>query len=144
MSSATRPTGVTILAILALIGGVFGIIGALGLIAGGALFGAMVGSQAGAGSGAAVGGIFFVLGILTLGIAILNLAFAFGAWTLKSWGWILGIIGQLASLVVVAISAVLSGDIVASLMGSIISLAISVVILWYLNQPAIKSAFGRA
>jgi hypothetical protein len=144
MSAATRPTGVTILAILALIGGVFGVIGGLGLIAGGALFGAMVGTTTGATEGAAVGGIFFILGILTLGVAIVDLAFAFGAWTLKPWGWSLGIISQLASLVVIVISAVLSGNLVSSLMGSVVSIAISVVILWYLNQPAIKAAFGRA
>ena len=31
-----------------------------------------------------------------------------------------------------------------ALTGSVISIAIAVAILWYLNQPAMKSAFGRA
>jgi hypothetical protein len=144
VSSASRPTGVTILAILALIGGVFGIIGGLLAIAGGALFGAVAVTTPEANGAGAFGGMLFIIGILTLGVAIVDLAFAFGAWTLKPWGWSLGIISQLASLVLVVISAVLSGNFVGSLMGSVISIAISVAILWYLNQPAIKSAFGRA
>jgi hypothetical protein len=140
-----RPTGVTILAILALIGGVFGIIAGLGAIAGGALFGGMAASAgADASTAAGIGGFFFIIGILTLLGAVLELAFFFGAWTAKAWGWILGTIAALWSIAVGVIGAVLSGDIVSGLMGQIITFVIAGVILYYLNTPAVKQYFGRA
>jgi hypothetical protein len=140
MTSNARPTGITILAILALIGGVFGILGGLALLAGGALLGGMLGGA----EGVALGGIAFIFGVIALAIAIADLAFAYGAWTLKPWGWSLGVIIQLANLVVIAVQAVLSGDIAGTLSSSIISIAISAIILYYLNTPGVKQAFGRA
>jgi hypothetical protein len=134
--------GITILAILALIGGIFGLLGGLALIAGGALIGGAVGGSA----GVAFGGFAFVAGVVTLGLAIAYLAFAYGGWTLKPWAWALGVIIALASIVWTVIGAVLSGDIVGSILNvsTIISLAIAVVILYYLNTPTVKAAFGRA
>jgi hypothetical protein len=139
MSTSVRPTGVTILAILALIGGVFGIVGGLGLIAGGALFGGMIGGAAGVG----LGGLAFIFGILTLGLAIAELFFAYGAWGLKPWGWSLGVILALASIALAVITAVASGDFVNSLIGGAISIIIAAIILYYLMTPAVKVAFGR-
>lgn len=138
--TTARPTGITILAILALIGGVFGLIAGLGLIAGGALLGGIVGGA----TGAQLGGLAFIFGIITLGLAVAELAFAYGAWTLQPWGWPLGVILQLANLVWIAVTAVASGDLIGSLSGSIISIAVAAIILWYLNQPTIKAAFGRS
>jgi hypothetical protein len=140
MTTAARPTGVTILAILALIGGVFGIIGGLGLIAGGALIGGMIGGAAGVG----FGGLAFVIGIVTLGIAIAELFFAYGAWALKPWGWSLGVIIALTSIVWAVIVAFLSGDLVNGLISGGISIIVAAIILYYLNTPEVKSAFGRA
>jgi hypothetical protein len=140
-----RPTGVTILAILALIGGIFGILGGLALIAGGALLGGIAASGgADAAAAASLGGLGFIFGILTLLGAVLQLAFFYGAWTAKPWGWTLGIISALWSITVSVISAVLSGDIVSGLMANVIGIAISAVILYYLNTPAVKQYFGRA
>ena len=140
MTGATRPTGVTILAVLALIGGIFGLIAGLGLMMGGALLGGMMGGS----SGVALGGMAFIFGVLGIGIAIAELAFAYGAWTLKPWGWALGIIAALANLLFIVVMAVIGGDIVASLISSIISIAIWAVVLYYLTTPAVKAAFGRA
>jgi hypothetical protein len=140
MTASARPTGVTILAILALIGGVFGLIGGLGLIAGGALLGGIVGG----GAGVALGGLAFVFGIVTLGLAIAELFFAYGAWGLKPWGWSLGVILALASIVWAVVTALASGDFVNSLIGGAIGIIISAVILYYLMTPAVKTAFGRA
>jgi hypothetical protein len=132
--------GVTILAVLALIGGIFGLIGGLGLIAGGALLGGVVGGS----QGVALGSLAFIFGIVTLGIAIADLAFAYGAWTLKPWAWALGIIIALASLVWIAVTGLASGDLVGTITSSIISIAIWAIVLWYLNTPDVKRAFGRA
>lgn len=142
MNGIARPTGVSILAILALIGGIFGLLGGLALIAGGALIGGAVGGA----EGAAFGGFAFVLGVITLGGAALYLAFAYGSWTAKAYGWALGIIGALWGIVTQVISVVLSGDIVGNLfsVSTIISVAIGAVILYYLNTPAVKAYFGRS
>jgi len=139
--AVARPTGITILAILSVIGGIFGLIGGLGLIAGGALLGGAVGGT----TGAALGGMAFIFGIVTLGFAVAYIAFAYGAWTLKAWGWMLGVIMALASIVWTILGIVLSGDIVANLISvsTIISVAIPLIILYYLNTPVVKSAFGR-
>ena len=140
-SGAARPMGITILAILSVIGGIFGLIGGLGLIAGGALLGGAVGGT----TGAALGGMAFIFGIVTLGFAVAYIAFAYGAWTLKAWGWMLGVIMALASIVWTILGIVLSGDIVANLISvsTIISVAIPLIILYYLNTPTVKAAFGR-
>ena len=140
-SGAARPMGITILAILSVIGGIFGLIGGLGLIAGGALLGGAVGGT----TGAALGGMAFIFGIVTLGFAVAYIAFAYGAWTLKAWGWMLGVIMALASIVWTILGIVLSGDIVSNLISvsTIISVAIPLIILYYLNTPVVKSAFGR-
>jgi hypothetical protein len=133
--------GITILAILAIIWGIFGLLAGLALIAGGALIGGAIGGTA----GVAFGGFAFVVGVITLAFAVGYVAFAYGAWTLKAWGWMLGVIGSLASLVWTAITILLSGDIMGNLISvsTVISVAIPIIILYYLNTPVVKTAFGR-
>ena len=142
MNSVARPTGITILAILALIGGIFGALAGLALLFGGALIGGAIGGA----EGAAFGGLAFILGLITLAGAGLYLAFAYGSWTAKTYGWALGIIGALWSIVTQAITVLLSGDIVGTLISfsTIVSLASPIIILYYLNTPNVKAYFGRA
>jgi uncharacterized membrane protein (DUF2068 family) len=83
-------------------------------------------------------GIFGAIGLVS---ALLYLAFGFGAWTLKPWAWMLGIIGAGISIASNLLSLI-SGN--ASIVGAVISLIIPGVILWYLFRPDIKAAFGRA
>jgi hypothetical protein len=128
-----RPTGVTILAVLAIIGGVLGLCGGL------TLFG--VGGLGVLGGSAAAGGMGFLFGGLSLVSAILYLAFGIGAWMLKPWAWILGIVGVAVSILSTLVTLV-SGN--GSLISAIISIIIPVIILWYLFRPEIKKAFGRA
>jgi hypothetical protein len=132
---AERPTGVTILAILAAIGGVFGLLGGIVLLGAGGL--------AAGGGQAALGGLAAIFGLLALVLGVLNLALAYGFWTLKPWAWPLGVGLQIASLVITAITILLSGDIVGGITSSIIGIVISVIILYYLFQPHVKAAFGR-
>ena len=135
-STATRPTGVTILAVLSAIGGV------LGLLAGVALLG-LGGIAAGATGQAAFFGLGAHAGIITVAIAIGQLAFAYGAWSLQPWAWSLGMVLALASIVWSVLLAVTSGDIVNGLISQAISIAISGVIIYYLNTPNVKAAFGK-
>jgi hypothetical protein len=128
-----RPTGVTILAILAVIGGFLGLCGSLTLFGVGGL-----GVMAGEVSSGAMAGIFGAIGLVS---ALLYLAFGFGAWTLRPWAWMLGIIGAGISIASNLLSLI-SGN--ASIVGAVISLIIPGVILWYLFRPDIKAAFGRA
>lgn len=124
-ATAGRPLGITILAILAAIAGVLGLLGSL------LILGLLM----------AAGGIFLILGLVSLVLSILYLMFAYGAWTLKPWAWTLGVGLSVASIVLTLIGLTQGTQ---ELVGALISLVISGVILYYLFQPDIKAAFGRA
>jgi hypothetical protein len=126
-----RPTGVTIIAILAAIAGVFGIFGGLLLLVSGSFIGVATGS-------AALGGLAALVGALALGVGVLNLVFAWGAWGLKPWAWTLGI-GIEAVVIVLGLFNLIQGD-----TGSIVSIAIAGLITYYLFQPDVRAAFNRA
>ncbi len=125
-----RPTGITILAILAAIAGVFGLLAAVALLGLGAVGGA-----------AGLGGFVFVAGLFALAYAVLSLALAYGFWTLKSWAWPLGIGVQVLGIVQGVLQFLNDSS---QLVGTVISLAIAALILWYLFQPNVKAAFGRS
>ena len=115
---AARPTGVTILAVLAGIFGVLGLLGSLTLM--------------GVGLG--------IFGIIGLVVAVLYLALAYGFWTLQSWAWVLGMGLSVLSIVLAVIQLVQGTNIV----NTILNVLISGAILYYLNTPAVKAAFGRS
>lgn len=131
--AAARPMGITILAVLSAIGGVLGLLGSLAIIGIGGLAAASTGSAAFFGLGA-------IWGLIILALAIASLVFAYGAWTLKPWAWSLGVALQVISLVLAALTVVSGGDISSQIIGVVIS----AIILYYLFQPNIKAAFGRA
>ncbi|MDQ6692904.1 MAG: hypothetical protein M3014_00555 [Chloroflexota bacterium] len=124
-ATAQRPTGITILAVLAIIGGVFGVLGAVALMGLGAV---------------GAGGLAVAIGGGLLVQAILNLAFGFGAWTLKPWAWTLGIVSQVISLLL-AVLAIVNGTAIGS---EIVPIVIAGAILYYLFTPGVKRAFGKA
>lgn len=134
MSTSVRPTGVTILAVLAGIFGVLGLLGSLAIIG----FGGVLGGAVGGTTGAVVGGFAVIGGIILLVASVIYLAFAYGAWMLKPWGWMLGLIG--AGLSGLSNLLSLTGGIAA---GNIVGLAIAGVIIYYLMTPPVKAAFGR-
>ncbi len=124
-AAAARPTGITILAILAGIGGVLGLLGGFALFLGGTvLFGA-------------AGALF---GLAALALAALSLAFSWGAWTLQPWAWPLGVV-LAAGSIIYALVLILGG---ASIVSEAITIVLYGAVLYYLNQPGIKSLFGRA
>ena len=134
--AGTRPTGVTILAILAAIGGVLLVFA--GLVA--TVFGGAIAGTVGGGAGVAVGGAVVLLGLVALALGILYLAFAYGAWGLKPWAWTLGIASQILSLVLSLLRIVAGGS---SITSEIISIAIALILLYYLDTPDVRRAFGR-
>ena len=71
----------------------------------------------------------------------LSIALAWGFWTLQPWAWPLGVVLQGANIIL-AIVQFLTAD--TGIVSTIISVGIAGVILYYLNQPTIKSLFGRA
>jgi hypothetical protein len=128
-----RPTGITILAVLSAIGGVLSVFGGFTL----AFLGTVVGAATGEGG---IGALGFVFGGLTLILGFVGIALAVGFWTLRPWAWPLGVILELANIGV-SVAQVALGY--ASLFSVAISVVVAGIILYYLNQPHIKRAFGR-
>jgi hypothetical protein len=124
-----RPTGITILAILAGIAGVFGLLGGLALVG--------LGGTATGG----LGGFVVIVGFILLIYAVLSLALAYGFWTLQPWAWTLGVGLEIAGIVINLLQFLNN---TSNLFGAIFSIAINLVVLWYLYQPNVKAAFGRS
>ena len=135
-----RPTGITILAILAALGGLLGLMGVCTLLGVGGLLGGALAAGGAAGAGALVGGLSILFSLYSIAVCILDLVFAYGAWYLKPWAWMLGIISQGLSLLQNLIN-IFNGE---SFFGQLIGILISGAILYYLFTPEVKRAFGRA
>jgi hypothetical protein len=144
-----RPTGVTILGVLAILGGIAGLIGGVALISLGLLIGTLLASQianqltlagypglAGLEAGL-IGTIIIVIGVVALLMGILYLAVGIGFFGGKGWAWTLGMIVSVIG-VVLAIAQIAFGNV-----GSVVSLIIGVLILYYLMRPHVKAFFGK-
>jgi hypothetical protein len=127
MSSTTpaRPMGITILAVLSAIGGVLAILASLALIG---LSGAV-----GVGGG-------MIIGLFVLVVGVLELAFAYGAWTLKPWAWTVGVAVEVLSLVSSALTVATGGSISSQL----ISILISAAIIYYMFTTTVNADCGRS
>jgi hypothetical protein len=136
MQQTQRPTGITILAVLAAIGGVFGLLAAITALG----FAGVAAGALGGTVGLAAGSLLVIGGIILLVASVINLAFAYGAWNLKPWAWVLGLIGQGLGLLSAVITTLDSG----SVSGQILNIVISALIIYYLLTPDVKRAFGRA
>jgi hypothetical protein len=136
-----RPQIITILAVLAAVGGVLGIFGAFALFGLGALSGAIMGAAGAAGAGFLVGGFAVFWGLVTLLQAAASLLFAYGAWYLKPWAWILGI-GIEGAAILIALVNLLGQS--TDFFGFLLTAAISGGIIYLLFTPEVKRAFGRA
>jgi len=124
MSTAVRPTGVTIIAVLAIIGGVVAILG-------GGLFGIGLG----------FGSILGLLGVGLVGIGIVELITGWGLWTLKPWAWMIAVAVQIINIGVTLAFAIAANSLIS--FNTIVGIALPVIILYYLMTPAVKTAFGR-
>ena len=131
-SSVSRPLGITIMAIVA------GIFGVLGFLAGLAVFG--LSGLLGAAGVPNAAGAGMASSLLALATAVLALAFAYGAWTLKPWAWPLGL--AFAGFAVVSgVVGLAGGD--TEITSVVIGLAIAALVVYYLMTPGVKAAFGR-
>lgn len=122
--------GITIIAVLALLVGLLGILASLAIVGLGGVAAAV---------GAPTGGLVSIYGLGLLVLSVAEIALAYGFWTLKPWGWRLGVILALVSVGWALASLVLYQVDIVSLL---ISVVISGVWIYYLNLPAIRTAFG--
>ncbi len=115
---AERPLGVTVVALLAAVGGILGVIGGLQLIG--------------------LGGAFGVWGFILLAMSIADLVVAWGCWMLLPWAWTLGVV-----VVVVQFGLALLNLVNGNIVNGIISLVVNGGVLYYLDTPDVRRAFGR-
>ena len=140
MTQQQRPTGITILAILGIIGGILGLMGGCGLVGLGAFTG-VFGAQAGVSDLGILGGLTGLWGLLLLALAITEIAFGIGAWTLRPWAWTLGLIVVGVGIVFGLVGLVGFRE---GFFSVLIRIAIYGAIAYYLMTPEVKKAFGRA
>jgi hypothetical protein len=126
----SRPTGITILAVVALISGILSILVSFDL----------TGIAASAG-GIGLGGLATVTGFLMLISGVLFLVLAYGLWGMRPWAWTLGVGLMAASFVLNILQYINNNDLLVAM---IVSALIPAAILYYLFQPQVKAAFGRA
>src|SRR5919197_1021482 len=133
-----RPTGVTIIAVLMAIAGVVMIIAGISAIAVGPFISTTVPSQnlpAGM-SAAMLGGVATGSGAFMLVLGIAGLAISYGLFKGKGWAWTAAVVLSIVGIVMSAV-AIATGN-----FGSVISIIIDGVILYYLYRPHVKAYFG--
>ncbi len=142
-----RPMGVTIIAILTIIGGIITLVSGITLAA----FAAIIPNLASMSDQTnglrsqipssipveylgiallSVGSIFIIVGTVSLIVA-------YGLFKAKKWAWTINVA---LSIITIAMGVV---SIVTGNIGSIASIAISGVILYYLFRPHVKAYFGK-
>jgi len=155
-----RPLGVTVIAILVVIGGIMSLFGGISLVIVGALLSTsftdvsttspIIGSLFGVLS-AALGAVLLVVGV---GYIIMSYGLLKG----KGWAWTITIILTLIGIAINIISAITGGvsnistinnmngdsnSFIYGIVGSVIGIAISVAIIYYLYRPRVKLFFGK-
>jgi uncharacterized membrane protein (DUF2068 family) len=90
------------------------------------------------GVGGFLAGLGVVLGVILLAIGALYLAIAYGVWKARSWSWMLGVVVSIIAIIFGVLG--LSGGVNA---GSLISLALPIIVVYFLWQPDVKRYLGR-
>lgn len=124
----SRPTGVTIIALLAFVSGLLGLCGALPVFGISLIAGVFV---------PPVGLIGTIIGAILAFSPLLLLVFAYGAWNLRSWAWMLGIIATGISVVSALIAVLTTGNILAIVSHGLLPIIIFV----YLLTPNVRNSF---
>lgn len=135
-----RPTGVTIIAVLMVIGGAIMLVGGISAIALAPLLPMAAQSQdlAGGISSAMLGGVAAASGAFFIALGIASLVIAYGLFKGRGWAWTAAVVLSIIGIVMSVVS------IVTGNFGSIVSIIINGVILYYLYRPHVKAYFGKA
>ena len=142
MEIKKRPTGVTVIAVLVIIGGILFLLAGIGAVAVGSLF--MLQN-----TGLLV---FVIIGAILLAVGIGFLVVSYGLLKGKRWAWTITVVLLFIGIAIDVASIIIFGyftfnmdtsSFLISNSGSIASIIISVIILYYLYRPHIKSYFGK-
>ncbi|HEX2124775.1 MAG TPA: hypothetical protein VHF44_04130 [Nitrososphaeraceae archaeon] len=141
MEIKKRPTGVTVIAVLVIIGGV------LLLLAG--IAGVVVGSLS---ISQIIGLGFVIIGAIILAVGIGYLVVSYGLLKGKRWSWTITVVLLFIGIAIDVASIIIFGyftfdtdtsSFLTTNSGSIAGIIISVIILYYLYRPHVKSYFGK-
>jgi hypothetical protein len=135
-----RPTGVTIIAVLMVIAGIVMIIAGISAMAIAPLLPMALQDQdlpVGL-SEAMLGGLAVGSGAFMIALGIAGLIIAYGLFKGKGWAWTAAVVLSIIGIVMSAV-AIATGN-----FGSVISIIINGVILYYLYRPHVKAYFGKA
>ena len=139
MAATGRPMGATVISVIDGIIAVLALLAGVLFMVGMSVVGGIAGSQSDtAGVGGIFAGVGIVFGVIIILIGLLYLAIAYGVWKGRSWAWMLGMVVSIIAIVFGVLG--LSGGISV---GSIISLALPIVVVYFLWQPDVKRWLGR-
>ena len=124
-----RPTGVAVLAVAAAVLGVLALLGA----------GAWWNASEGLAWLPRIHGGERLIALVLLVVGLSELVFAYGAWTLRPWAWMLGVVLE---AIVIVLAVLQLGRL--EFVRHVLSIVIAAVALWYLLTPRIREAFGRS
>lgn len=150
-----RPIGVTIIAILTIISGILLLLSGIALVALGTLF---LANPADSTSSHAVSQFFGIIsapiGGVFLAIGIGYIVMFYGQLKGKGWAWTITIILLVVGIAIQIVSTSVGGvfttslhntnNVISGIVGSIIGIAINVVVLYYLYRPHVRAYFGKA
>lgn len=136
----SRPVGVTIIGVLMAIAGIVMIIAGISAMALAPLIPMATESQdlAMGISSTMLGGIAIASGAIMLALGIASLVIAYGLFKGRPWAWTAAVVLSIIGIVMSVVS------IVTGNFGSIVSLIINGVIIYYLYRPHVKAYFGKA
>jgi hypothetical protein len=136
-----RPTGVTVIAVLVIIGGILLLLAGIG----GVVVGSLSISQI-------IGLGFVIIGAIILAVGIGYLVVSYGLLKGKRWSWTITVILLFIGIAIDVASIIIFGSFAINMdtssflttnSGSIAGIIISVIILYYLYRPHVKSYFGK-
>ena len=142
-----RPQGITILAWVAIVGGGLLVLASIGGVFASLAVFALV-SLAGP-AGFLAGLEALVASVVSILIGALSIWFGIGALSLKPSAWNLGVLlayidGAWAIVNLVLVLVTHPAGIIGAVISAAISIAITLVLLWYLFTDEVKAAFGKS
>ena len=90
-----------------------------------------------------IGIVLIALGAVFLPLGIISLIVAFGTLKGKGWAWSLTVVISVIGIAMNIISNAFSGFQTSSIVSMVVSVAINLLILYYLYRPHVKTFFGK-